>query len=212
MSGPVIWVEGIIGAGKTTLTKKLAEALDLRAVFEPVDDNPLLEKFYQDPDKWAFPMQMYLMAKRHTMQQLCAWEARHGEYKGAVIDRGLPGDRVFCKMLSEDGKIIPECWDIYQYFYDVMSLNLPIPNLLVFLDADPETAFERMQKRGRDAESTVPLEYLQRLRKGYLDLLVEIESHAHAWSRGMDVMRVPWNVDHQDPSKIIDEIAHRCRM
>jgi deoxyadenosine/deoxycytidine kinase len=211
-AGPVIWVEGIIGAGKTTFTKQLAEELKLRPIFEPVDDNPLLGRFYEDPKKYAFPMQLWLMAKRHAMQQLCAWEARHGEYDGAVIDRGLPGDRVFCKLHVDAGNIEPEFWDVYEYFYDTMSLNLPVPSLLVFLDAEPEVAHERMVGRGRSAEDGVPLDYLIKLRRGYLDLLVEIESHAHSWSRGMQVMRVPWNVDNQDPTPIISEIAHRCRL
>lgn len=212
MAGPVVWIEGIIGAGKTTLTKAVAEALNLRPVFEPVDDNPMLGKFYEDPKRYAFAMQLWLMARRHSMQQLAAWEARHGDFAGAVIDRGLPGDRVFCKLHVDAGNIDDEFWDVYEYFYDVMSLNLPVPSLLVFLDAEPETAFERMRARGRDEESGVPLDYLQRLRRGYLDLLVEIESRAHSWSRGMDVMRVPWNVDHQQPGPVIDEIKHRCRL
>lgn len=211
-AGPVIWVEGIIGAGKTTFTKKLAEELNLRPVFEPVDDNPLLERSYKDPERYVFPMQLWLMAKRHAMQQLAAWEARHGEYAGSVIDRGLPGDRVFCKMHVQEGNIDEEFWGVYEYFYDVMSLNLPVPTLLVFLDAEPETAFERMKKRGREAEDGVPLDYLVKLRKGYLDLMVEIESRAHAWSRGMKIMRVPWNVDNQDPTSIISEIKHICRL
>lgn len=213
MSGPVVWIEGLIGAGKSTLTKLVAEKLRLRAVYEPVDDNPMLTKFYQDPKKYAFPMQMLLMAKRHAMQQLAAWEATHGtDYQGAIVDRGLPGDRVFCKLHVSEGNIEPEFWDVYDTFYTVMSLNLPTPSLLVFLDVEPEVAHERMQKRARAAETGVPLDYLKKLRRGYLDLLVEIESGQHAWARGMQVIKVPWNVDHQDHMPIVAAIAHACRL
>lgn len=213
MSGPVVWIEGIIGAGKTTLTRLVARELNLRAIFEPVDDNPLLDKFYADPRKYAFPMQLLLMARRHNMQQLAANEAMYGvDYAGAVIDRGLPGDRVFCRLHVDEGNIEPEFWSVYEQFYDVMSMNMPTPALLVFLDAEPETAHARMVARGRAAEKDVPLSYLQRLRRGYLDLLVEIESHQHAWSRGMRTLRIPWNVDNQDPEPIIKEIAHLCRL
>ena len=209
--GSVVWIEGIIGAGKSTLTKLVAERLKLRAIYEPVDDNPMLTKFYADPKKYAFPMQLLLMARRHAMQQLAAWEAAHGtDFKGAVVDRGLPGDRVFCKLHVAEGNIEPEFWDVYETFYKVMSLNLPTPSLLVFLDVEPEVAHERMQKRARAAENGVPLEYLKKLRRGYLDLMVEIESGQHSWARGMKVIRVPWNVDHQNPEPIINAISAAC--
>lgn len=211
--GSVVWIEGIIGAGKSTLTKLVAEKLKLRAIYEPVDDNPMLAKFYQDPKKYAFPMQMLLMAKRHAMQQLAAWEATHGaDFRGAVVDRGLPGDRVFCKLHVADGNIDPEFWDVYESFYNVMSLNLPTPSLLVFLDVEPEVAHERMQKRARAAETGVPLDYLKKLRRGYLDLMVEIESGGHSWARGMKTIRIPWNQDHQNPYPIVEAIAHECRL
>lgn len=216
--GALVWVEGIIGAGKSTLTAALADKLQLRGIYEPVETNPMLDKFYADPKKYAFPMQMYLMAKRHAMQQLAAWEATAGatiagtEFKGAVVDRGLPGDRVFCKLHVQEGNIDPEMWEVYETFYDVMSLNLPTPSLLVFLDVEPEVAHERMTKRGRSAEAGVPVEYLRKLRRGYLDLLVEIESGTHAWSRGMRVVRVPWNADNQDTQPIVDAVRHHCRL
>ena len=211
MSGSVVWIEGIIGSGKSTLTKAVADRLRLRPLYEPVDDNPLLAKFYNDPKKYAFPMQMLLMARRYAMQQLAAWEAVHGtDFKGAVVDRGLPGDRVFCKLHIAAGNIEPEFWDVYETFYKIMSLNLPTPSVLVFLDVEPEIAFERMQKRARAAENGVPLEYLRKLRRGYLDLMVEIESGQHAWARGMRVIRIPWNTDHLDPTPVINKISAAC--
>jgi len=219
----MIWTEGIIASGKTTFVKGLAEYMGLRALFEPVTDNPLLEKFYaemedraknptHEPSRYAFAIQMHLMSRRHAMQQLGAWEDRHGEYKGAVLDRGLPGDRVFCKLHIEEGNIEPGFWDVYEYFYDVMSLNMPTPNLIVYLDVEPETAFHRMCGRGRECEAKVPLSYLQKLHRGYLDLLSEIDSGAHRWSRGIKILRVPWNVDHQDPTPLYNEIAHLCHV
>jgi deoxyguanosine kinase len=214
----IIGIEGIIGAGKTTFAKKLAEYFGLRAILEPVDDNPLLNDFYAEMDAnggratlTAFPMQMWLMARRHTMQQLAAWDSHLGEYKGTVLDRTLPGDRVFCKLHVKNGNINEKFWTVYEYFYDVMSLNMPTPNLIVFLDVDPQSAFERKNKRGRACESRVPLAYFRELHRGYLDLMAEIESGAHRWSRGLQIMRVPWNVDDQDPTPIFKEIGHICR-
>jgi len=208
--GPVIWIEGIIGAGKSTLTKAVSESLGLRPIYEPVDDNEYLTPFYADPARWAFPMQVELMARRYAMQLLALGEAQCGN--GAILDRGLPGDRVFAKLLMRNGHIHEREWRTYQRLYDSMTMWITSPRLLVFLDVDPTVAMDRIRIRGREAESGMDLQYLIDLRAGYLDLLTEIESGAHAWSRGMDTMRVAWNVDHQDPNTIVEEIKHRCRL
>jgi deoxyadenosine/deoxycytidine kinase len=211
--GPVVWVEGIIGAGKSTLTSTIAERLNLRPIYEPVDDNAYLGLFYEDQERWGFPMQVELMARRYGMQLQALAEAMvRGQWQGAVLDRGLPGDRVFAKMLMQAGKIHELEWQTYEKLYDHMTTWITSPRLLVFLDVEPEVAHERVRGRARDAESGIPLDYLRDLRKGYLDLLVDVESGRHHWSRGMEVLKVPWNVDHQDPGSVVEEIAHRCRL
>jgi len=72
---PLIWIEGIIGAGKSTFSREIASRLNLRLVEEPVETNPYLEKFYQDPKQYAFGMQVFLLHKRYAMQQLASYEA-----------------------------------------------------------------------------------------------------------------------------------------
>jgi deoxyadenosine/deoxycytidine kinase len=206
-------VEGIIGAGKSTLTQKLAEGLNFRPIFEPVNSNPYLERFYEDPKRWAFSMQMELLYRRYNMQQLAAREATHcDEYKGAILDRGMPGDRVFCKLHMLEGNIDPLEWITYLNAYEVMACSLTPPSLLLFLDVEPEVALERVRARNREAESSVDLEYLTKLRKGYLDLMCEIESGDHGWSRGMDVRRLPWNIDHQPIEPLIETLKDRYKL
>lgn len=211
--GPVVWIEGIIGAGKSTLTKAAAESLNLRPIYEPVDDNEYLASFYQDPGRWAFPMQVELMARRFGMQLQALSEAMAGgQWQGAILDRGLPGDRVFAKLLTRAGHIDAREFRTYEKLYDSMTMWITSPRLLVFLDVDPEVALERIRKRGREAELGIDLGYLRDLRSGYLDLLVEIESGRHHWARGMEVMKIAWNVDHQNPTIIVEEIRHACRL
>jgi len=202
--GPIIWIEGLIGSGKTTLAQFLAEKLDYRIFLEPVEDNPFLQRFYDDPERWAFPMQMYLLARRFAMQQAATYEALIGN--GAILDRGLPGDRVFCKLHEQAGNMHEIEWQTYDYFYNVMAADVRVPSLILFLDVEPETALARIQKRGRTAERGIDLDYLRQLRSGYMDLLVEIDSGRHVWAQGMKVVRWPWNVDDQSFQPVLDEV------
>jgi deoxyadenosine/deoxycytidine kinase len=147
------------------------------------------------------------------MQQLAAREATlQSEYKGAVLDRGMPGDRVFCKLHMLEGNMSELEWMTYQKAYEVMACSLIPPSLLLFLDVEPEVALERVQKRGRSAEAGISLEYLDKLRKGYLDLLAEIESGAHPWSRGMSIKRLPWNMDNQPVNSLVENLKHKYRL
>jgi deoxyadenosine/deoxycytidine kinase len=193
---PVIWIEGIIGCGKTTLTKTISRELNYRAIYEPVNLE-LLEMFYKDQDRWAFAMQIDLLHRRYALQKLGSFESLTG--KGVVIDRGLPGDRVFAKMLYKSGKMDRIEWAIYERAYSVMTNSLIPPSIIIFMDVTPGISRERIRNRDRKAErgDLVPLEYLQELERGYLELLSEIESAYPAWSRGMKVVRLPFNTEEE---------------
>ena len=210
INGPVIWIEGIIGSGKTTLAKKLSEELGLRAMFEPVGSNPYLSRFYDDPKRWVFPMQIELMKTRYAMQKEAVYGAALG--RGSVLDRGMPGDRVFCKLHMLAGNMSELEWRTYEGLYAVMASSFVPPSLLLFLDVEPDTALERVKERAREAEVSIDLKYLTDLRKGYLDLMAEIESGEHVWSRGMSVKRLPWNMDHQPVEPLIESLKHKYRL
>jgi deoxyadenosine/deoxycytidine kinase len=213
LTRPVLWIEGIIGAGKTTLAKQLGDALHMRVIEEPVESNPYLPLFYKEPKTWAWTMQMHLMGVRYGMQKLAVSEALVGHaYNGAILDRGLPGDRVFCRLHVRAGNIHEMQWHTYETFYNIMVCDLRPPSLILYLDVDPNVALERVQKRARSVETGLSLEYLQDLRRGYMDLLSEIESGDHAWSKGMRVMRVPWNVDHQSIAPIVERLRRELHV
>jgi deoxyadenosine/deoxycytidine kinase len=208
--GLVIWLEGIIGAGKSTLAATLARELALRAFHEPVDTNPYLERFYKDPKRWAFPMQIHLMHDRFAMQKEAAYSATRGF--GSILDRGMPGDRVFCKLHMLAGNIDELEWKTYEKAYEVMACSLNPPALLLFLDVEPDIALERVKTRARGAESGITLKYLQDLRKGYLDLMCEIESGVHPWSRGMEVKRIAWNSDYLPVDSLVDSLRSQYKI
>lgn len=191
---PLLWVEAIIGAGKTTFCREIGQRLGLRVVEEPADDNPYLKKFYDDPKKYAFPMQMHLLNKRKLMQQLAAIEATGiGGNRGAILDRSISGDRVFAKLHMKVGNIDPDFWQIYEDSYLDACTSLMPPTKLIFLDVQPETAYERMKARNREAEVKVPLSYLRDLRTGYQELLHEAETGLLPWAHAVKVTRLIWD-------------------
>ena len=200
--GHVIWIEGVMGAGKSTLTGALAWRLNYRAIDEPVESNFVLEPFYKDPEKYGFVMQMHLLMVRYNAQLAAAAEAIGClGYDGAIIDRGLPGDRVFAQLFLTDIE-----WRVYEHAYNIMSSSLRPPSLLVYLDVEPEEALRRVQERGRKCEAGITLSYLEDLHKGYDSMLKEIESHKHAWSRGINVLRIPWTQPHLPVDGVIESV------
>lgn len=211
---PLIWVEGIIGAGKSTFAREVGARLGLRNLEEPCDGanpNPYLEKFYKEPKKYAFGMQMFLLHQRYAMQQLASYEATGvGNSQGAILDRSLSGDRVFAKMHMRSGNIDPLDWETYEMAYNFMARTLLPPTLLVYLDVQPTTAFERMRTRNRSAESGVPLEYLTELRSGYQELLTEAEQGLMPWGHAVRISRMVWEPDTLT-SKQWDSVAQTVR-
>jgi deoxyadenosine/deoxycytidine kinase len=207
---PLLWVEGLIASGKSTLCREVGKRLNLRVIEEPADENPLLKKFYQDPRQWAFPMQVWLLDRRKLMQQLAALEATGiGGYQGAILDRSISGDRVFAKMLWREGHMSEECWHVYESSYDGACRTLLPPTKLLFLDVQPETAHERMKMRGRTAEKTVSLDYLKKLRDGYQELLWEAETGLMPWAHAVKVTRMVWDPINDKPDW--DRIAETIR-
>ncbi len=218
---PLIIVEAILGAGKSTFAKQISKRLNLRLLEEPVGngegiENPYLEMFYRDPKKWAFPMQIYLLHHRYAMHQLAAYESTGvGGYSGVIEDRSIIGDRVFAKMHKEAGNIEDIDWKTYEKCYLIMCRSLLPPTLLVYLDVQPETAFNRMKKRNRKAEEGVPLEYLIELRKGYQELIKEAEQCLLPWAHAVRIVRIPYDFDVTEESQwdaMANTIKDSCRL
>lgn len=197
----LIWVEGIIGAGKSTFAKAVGEELNFRVIEEPVETNPYLDLFYKDPKKYAFPMQIRLLHERYMMQILAAAERTGvGGYKGAILDRSLPGDLVFAKNHMRKGNISKLDWETYVRAYMNMCNTLMPPTRLIYLDVQPETAHERMKRRNRDCEREVPLSYLTELKEGYEELIAEAEKGLLPWSHAVKISRLIWDPVNDSPN------------
>jgi len=178
----IISIEGNIGSGKTTILEKLEKTLEYdeqilflrepldvwETVKDPVSGENILQKFYADPHKYAFAFQVMAYATRLSMIR-DAIKSGCGRYRAIVIERSLAADkRIFAKMLYDDGKIDDVCYQIYQKFYNEFSDELGL-NGIVYIDADAEVCKERVEKRSRQGEDGIPLEYLQKCKKYHDD-------------------------------------------
>ena len=142
---------GMIGVGKSTLTGILAEHFNTQAFYEEVEDNPILDKFYEDPKRWAFSLQIYFLNKRfHSIK-----DALHDDNN--VLDRSIYEDALFTRVNNMQGNISDVDLNIYNELLDNMmqeinGLPKKAPDLLIYLEADFETILEHIRKRGRDYE------------------------------------------------------------
>ncbi|MFO7654620.1 MAG: deoxynucleoside kinase [Candidatus Krumholzibacteriia bacterium] len=175
-----IGIAGLIGVGKSTLARKLGEHLGLDVYCEPVDDNVYLEDFYADTLRHSFAMQVYLLNRRFQQHQEIIWRGR-----GAVQDRTIYEDSIFAKVLMDMGLMLPRDYETYVDLFRNLANFMCRPNVIVYLDASPETTLERIQSRGRGCEQGISLEYLQRLHHEYGAFVTEI-------SRIIPVIRVGW--------------------
>lgn len=147
----MIILAGMIGVGKTTYTTRLAETLGTQAFFEPVDNNPILDKYYEDPDRYGFVLQIYFLNKRFKSIKEAYLENNN------ILDRSIYEDALFTYINTLQGSISQEEYAIYLELLDNMmeeieSLPKKAPDLLVYLDGSFETIMENIKKRGRSYE------------------------------------------------------------
>lgn len=159
----IISVEGLIGVGKSTFVKDLAEHLGYVALMEPVSEHPYLERFYEDPKRWAFPMQIDMMTRRHEIHRHATWAVRSGKIKGAVIDRSIWGDSVFANLNHRIGNIDDHSKATYDRLFETLTTDIAPMDEVIHLDASVATCMDRIARRSRDGECAVSEDYMSLL-------------------------------------------------
>ena len=158
-----IAVSGNIGSGKTTLTRLLSKHFGWRPHFEDVDNNPYLNSFYEDMQRWSFNLQIYFLNSRFRQVQDIR---KSGDT--VVQDRTIYEDAyIFATNLYEIGLMETRDFKNYRDLFELMSSFLQPPDLLIYLRASVPTLVRQIQKRNRDYEQTIRLDYLQALNKYY---------------------------------------------
>ncbi len=154
---------GNIGAGKSTLVGLLADRLGFRPYYEPVAENPYLEDFYADMERWAFQSQAFFLTHRVKSHR-----ALMDDPLSVVQDRSMYEDaEVFARNLFERGSMSARDWGTYSELYRTLTSLLPPPDLVVYLRASVPTLRKRIARRGRDFETGLPDEYLSGLNRLY---------------------------------------------
>jgi deoxyadenosine/deoxycytidine kinase len=163
-----IAIIGNIGAGKTTLTQMLGEYYKWDVMYEAVEGNPYLADFYRDMERWAFNLQIFFLNSRFAQVQ----KIRETTYATIVQDRTIYEDAfIFARNLYESKVLTERDYQTYLLLFDSIIRSVSHPDLLVYLKADIPKLVYQINKRGRDFESDISIDYLTNLNRYYEDFV-----------------------------------------
>lgn len=151
-----IAIEGPIGVGKSSLTKKLSSTLNLTPIYEIVEENPFLSDFYEDIDKWSFQTEMFFLCNRYKVLTELSNDI------SAVSDYHILKNKVFANNTLNEKE-----YKMFEDIYDILTREVRTPDITVFLTADLEVLKQRIQLRNRDFESHIEDDYLIKLTEDY---------------------------------------------
>jgi len=192
-------IAGNIGSGKTTLTGLLSKHYKWDAHYEDVDDNPYLNDFYKDMQRWSFNLQVYFLKSRFKQVKEI-----HASEKNVIQDRTIYEDAfIFAPNLHAMGLMSSRDFENYLSLFQLMETFIPPPNLLIYLRSSVANLVGQIQKRGRDYENSIRIDYLTRLNERY-------EAWISQYNTGklliIDVDDIDFNNNKEDLGAIINRI------
>jgi deoxyadenosine/deoxycytidine kinase len=153
-------IEGPIGVGKTTLARAISEATGASLMLEDPAANPFLPRFYENAERYALPTQLFFLFQR--VDQLAELNQADLFQRATIADFMLEKDALFARLNLKDDEL-----RLYEQIYDHLKLRAPVPDLVVYLQAAPDTLIERVQRRGASYEKNIPEPYLIGLAETY---------------------------------------------
>ncbi len=160
-----IAIEGNIGAGKTTLAKRIADDFNAKTILERFADNPFLPKFYEDQNRYAFPLEMSFLADRY--QQITDDLEQFDLFKDFIV----ADYHVFKSLIFSKITLVEEEFRLYSNLFDIMYRQIPKPDLYIYLYQNTERLLSNIKKRGRDYEQHIETDYLEKINRGYLEYI-----------------------------------------
>lgn len=190
-----ITIEGTIGAGKTTLARQLAGDYNGKLILERFEENPFLPKFYEDPERHAFPVELFFMAERFQhLKKLLSEADIFSSF--TVSDFLFQKSLIFAQQnLSEDES------KLYRMLFDIINPTLPKPDIILYLYAPVEKLLTNIKKRGRDYEQSITGDYLQKIQSAYLDYF-KLQQHSRVVL--LDTTELNWVENKGDYNKVVE--------
>ena len=190
-------IEGNIGAGKTTLARKIADQFNAHLILEHFADNPFLPKFYNDPEKYSFPLELSFLASRY--KQLKEELVPQDLFKSFTI-----ADYYFMKSLVFAAITLKgDEYNLYRQIFYIIYGSLPKPDIYVYLHLSPERLLQNIEKRGRTYEKSITKEYLQKIQDSYFAFFKQNPENKYLV---IDINDIDFVDNETHYSKIIDTI------
>jgi len=192
-----IVIEGNIGAGKTTLSSMIADQFNARLILEHFADNPFLPKFYKEPDKYSFPLELSFLASRY--KQLQEELVPQDLFKSFSI-----ADYYFMKSLVFAASTLTgDEYNLYRQIFYIIYGSLPKPDIYVYLHLNPERLIKNIEKRGRNYEQSISKEYLQKIQDSYFSFFKQNTENKYLI---IDINDIDFVENESHYAKIIDTI------
>ena len=169
MSVPFITIEGPIGVGKTSLSRAISGHYQYHLLKEIVDENPFLGKFYENIEEWSFQTEMFFLCNRY--KQLSDINEHYvKQHLPVVADYHILKNLIFAKRTLK-----PSEYEKYEEIYRILTADMPVPNMVVYLHASIDTLMSRIAKRGREFEKMIAREYMEQLSADYHEFFAHFE-------------------------------------
>ncbi len=193
-------IEGNIGAGKTTLATRISEKFNARLILERFADNPFLPKFYSDPDKYSFPLELSFLASRY--KQLKEELVPQDLFRSFTV-----ADYYFMKSLVFASTTLNgDEYNLYRQIFHIIYSSLPKPDIYVYLHLSPDKLLRNIEKRGRSYETSITKDYLQKIQESYFTFFRQNPENKYLI---IDIDNIDFVADENHFVKVVDAIFRR---